>query len=141
MVSARDTAISLHTPVPCTVLHEKFQFWERGILGELRTEVPKSSMRNSNLEGGGVITTHGRNWRGGGMHGRGTCMMGGGHVWRRGGGHVWQRGSCMVGACVKERQPLKWAVHILLEFILVLVSFCPKCRGRGYSLPRIECSV
>ena len=49
MLSARDTAISLHTPVTCTVLYEKFPFlggrWGGGggvwsILGELRTEVP-----------------------------------------------------------------------------------------------------
>ena len=73
MVSARDTAISLHTPVPCTVLHEKFQFWERGILGELRTEVPKSSMRNSNLEGGCYY--HPRTKLAGG--GGGACMAGG----------------------------------------------------------------
>ena len=83
MVSARDTAISLHTPVPCTVLHEKFQFWERGILGELRTEVPKSSMRNSNLEGGCPPTDE---IGGGGMHdGRGPCVAGG---FVHGGGHV-----------------------------------------------------
>ena len=73
-VSAGDTAISLNTPVPFQsspwevpkwqwvsweaqnrspyVIHEKFQF-ERGggILGKLRTEVPKSSMRSFNLGG------------------------------------------------------------------------------------------
>ena len=56
MISARDTAISLHTPVTCTVLYEKFPFlggggrWGGGggvwsILGELRTEVPYQEWR------------------------------------------------------------------------------------------------
>ena len=46
MISARDTAISFHTPVTCTVLYEKFPFLGRwgagggvwGILGDLRTK-------------------------------------------------------------------------------------------------------
>ena len=68
---------SLHTPVPCTVLHEKFQIseevflvssevkspclpsvpiWEGGILGKPRTEVSKVSMKGSNSDGdGGVV--------------------------------------------------------------------------------------
>ena len=43
-VSTGDTAI-------CTVLHEKFQFWGRGldILCKHRSKVPKSSMRSSQL--------------------------------------------------------------------------------------------
>ena len=51
MVSARDTLIRLHTPVPFTpVLQEKFQFFlgGGGILGKLGTKVPKSSRRGSN---------------------------------------------------------------------------------------------
>ena len=51
VVSAGDTAISLNTPVPFTILHEKFQFWGGGILGKLRTEVHWSSMRSSNWGG------------------------------------------------------------------------------------------
>ena len=52
-VSVGDTAISLHTPVPWTILHEKFQFWGvGGILGKLRPEIPKSSMRSSDSESG-----------------------------------------------------------------------------------------
>ena len=49
-----------------------------------------------------------------GMHGRGACMAGGGHVWQggvHGRGHAWQ-----------ERWPLQQAVHILLECILVLLE-------------------
>ena len=42
---------------------------------------------------------------GGGMHGRGLCMVGGG---MHGRGREWQ-----------ERQPLQRTVHILLECILV----------------------
>ena len=51
MVSAGDTVISFHTPVPCTVLHETFQFWG-DFLDKLRTIVPKSSMRSYNSSGG-----------------------------------------------------------------------------------------
>ena len=58
-VSAGDTAISLYTPVPWTVLLEKFLFlgvWgEGGILGKLRTEVPKLSMWSSKSAGGGGV--------------------------------------------------------------------------------------
>ena len=80
------------------------------------------------------------------MHGGGTCMDGGGHVWQRGmhdqwacmvrghawqggmhgGGHVWPGGGGVHGqgtmhgrGCVwQERRPLLWVVPILLECIL-----------------------
>ena len=84
-------------------------------------------------QGGG-----GRAWQGVGMHGRewacmagGACMTGGvhgrGHLWQ--GIRVWQR-VCVVGACVQERRPLKRALRILLECILVINNFaflCIKC--------------
>ena len=67
----------------------------------------------------------------------------GGHAWQ--GGHVWGMGTCMArgecvvegvrgkrggmhgrefggGACVQERRPLKRAVRILLECILVITN-------------------
>ena len=50
----------------------------------------------------------------GGMHGRGVCMAEGVHSR----GHAWE------GACVQERWPLKWAVSIVLECILVADFFC-----------------
>ena len=51
--------------------------------------------------------------RGACMVGEETCMVG---------GHVWQ-GACMaVGACIQQRRPLKRAVHVLLECILVLFA-------------------
>ena len=84
---------------------------------------------------------------GGGVCGRGACVAGG-HVWwggirgrwedMHGRGHAWQggmhgrgegmhgRGACMAGgmceggACMAYDQ---WAVHILLECILVYVGF------------------
>ena len=46
----------------------------------------------------------------GGMHGWGVCGRDGVH----GKGSVW-----LGGACVLEKLPLKWAVRILLECILV----------------------
>ena len=50
---------NLHTPVPYTVFHEKFQFLGGGvrvILCKIRTEALKSSMKNSNSrEGVGVF--------------------------------------------------------------------------------------
>ena len=63
----------------------------------------------------------------GGMYGKGW-----GHEWRGGlhGGGVWQgvhgKGAYMAevhgkGACMQERRPLKRAVRILLECILVLI--------------------
>ena len=77
-VTAGDTTISPHTPDPCTVLREKFQFlgegihgklstkfpkssmqssisWRGAILGKLRTKVPQSSIRNSNFVGKAVV--------------------------------------------------------------------------------------
>ena len=70
----------------------------------------------------------------GGMH-WGACVAGGmhgGHVWlvcmvggkcgrgdMHGMGCAWQGGMCG-GSCMQERWPLKRAVHILLECILVL---------------------
>ena len=67
-----------------------------------------------------------RAWQRGGMRGEreGACMAKG----RR---HAWQRGTCVAkGAmCVEgghawlQRQPLQWAVCILLECILVLHFF------------------
>ena len=75
------------------------------------------------------------------MHGRGACgrrvciagggVHDGGDMRRRGcecQGHAWW-GACVVGGMRggvgtwQERQPLKWVVHILLECILVAVSF------------------
>ena len=59
-----------------------------------------------------------------GMHGKGVCMVGGACVeegecaWQGGMWHVWQGRTCM-----QERRPLKLAVCILLECILV-----EKCR-------------
>ena len=44
------------------------------------------------------------------VHG-GGCMVLGGMCGR---GHVWQ------GVCMVERRPLKWAVRIVVECILVL---------------------
>ena len=63
---------------------------------------------------------------GGGMHGRGVCMGGGMHgrrVCMAGGvcgrGCAWQ-GVCMAGGHAwQEEWQLQWAVHILLECILV----------------------
>ena len=56
------------------------------------------------------------------MAGEGACMQGG--VYGR--GHVWQGGACVVGGghVWQERQPLQWAVRILLECILVTLSDC-----------------
>ena len=65
--------------------------------------------------------THGE---GGGMCGEGVC------VWQRlgmcgKGKHARQRGICMAkgGTCMQERRPLKRAVRILLECILVYCFF------------------
>ena len=53
----------------------------------------------------------------GGMHGRGLCMV---VESMHGRGCAWQQGTCVAGgACVQERWPLKQAVRILLECILV----------------------
>ena len=55
-VSERDIAISLHTPVLCTVLHEKFQF--SGVGGGLlacRVKAANASVRSSNSGGGGIL--------------------------------------------------------------------------------------
>ena len=61
-----------------------------------------------------------------GMYGRGRCVydkeacMAGDMCGR---GHVWQRWCVWQGACVQERRPLKWAVSILLECVLVWHHF------------------
>ena len=70
--------------------------------------------------------------RGRGMHGEGRCMA-------KGRGHVWLKGVCLVnggmrdkggmhgkGACLQERWPLKQAVRILLECILVTIIITSK---------------
>ena len=72
-------------------------------------------------------------WQGGGMHGRGrlhgrgVCMTGDVHgegmcmawlAW-----HVWQGMRVWQGACVQEDRPLKRALPILLECILVINNF------------------
>ena len=80
---------------------------------------------------GGVCVGGHTCWREG-MCGRGVC--GRGHAWQ--GGCSWQ-GVCMVGAIHGRgmhgsghawrgtcSQPLKWTVHILLEYILVIVTTC-----------------
>ena len=72
---------------------------------------------------------------GGGMSGRGN-MHGGACLGRQVclEGQVWQGacmagvvcmagGMCSAGVCVQERRPLKWAVRILLECILVFIRF------------------
>ena len=53
----------------------------------------------------------------GAMHGREACMVG---------GHAWWGWVCVAGGCVQERQPLKQAVRILLEYILVKDDFGAK---------------
>ena len=59
------------------------------------------------------------------MHSEGACMAKGGGMYAKGAmcgsgcmasGHAWQRGV----TCMQERWPLNWAVHLLLECILVL---------------------
>ena len=58
---------------------------------------------------------------------QGVCITGGMH----GRGNVWQgacvQGACMAGQCVwwgwQEKWPLQWAVCILLECILVKLTF------------------
>ena len=58
------------------------------------------------------------------MHDGGqVCMVGRGHTLQEGvcvcgGGHVWQR-----GVCVQETRPLKRAVRIPLECIVVIILF------------------
>ena len=53
----------------------------------------------------------------GGMCSKKACVAGG-HVWQE--GEVHGRGACVTGSvCMQERQPLKWAVCIKLECILV----------------------
>ena len=76
--------------------------------------------------GGHVLWGGGHVWQGdmyggvaciaGGMHGRGPCMVGGMHS----GGHAWQGGCAWWGHAWQERRPLQWAVHILLECILII---------------------
>ena len=60
----------------------------------------------------------------GGMYGRGACMAGGMHG--GGAGGAWQ-----------ERRPLQRPVHIILECILVISSFChvSKINKSASSLP------
>ena len=81
-------------------------------------------------------------WQGGGMCGRGACMVGGacmagGHVWQggvHGRGHAWQggmhdrghawQGACVaVGACVAYTTVNERVVRNLLECILVNIVF------------------
>ena len=57
-------------------------------------------------------SVHGGHACQGGVHGRGACVALAGVMCGIGGGHVWQ-----------VRQPLQWAVCILLECILVFVKF------------------
>ena len=62
--------------------------------------------------------------KGGGMHGEGE------HAWQRGhvghawneGGYAWQGGVYGKGGCMQRRRPLKRAVLILLECILVTTA-------------------
>ena len=53
----------------------------------------------------------------GGVHGKGVCLAKGGGMCGEGGMHGER------GACVQERQPLKRAVCILVECILVRLVF------------------
>ena len=59
----------------------------------------------------------------GGLHW--GCVHGRGHVWQE--GYEWWgclhgRGVCMTGGMhCREKWQLQWAVHILLEYILVLI--------------------
>ena len=89
---------------------------------------------------------------GGGVHGEGDAWQRG-YVWQTGRvhdkeGHVWQggmhggrgvhgKGVCMARgqerACVHERQPLKRAVCILLECILVILWFPIVCKKLKFS--------
>ena len=52
----------------------------------------------------------------GGVHGRGACVVRGGHVWQgvcvageacMAGGHMWQ-GVCVVGSCMAGRHAWQW---------------------------------
>ena len=63
--------------------------------------------------------------RGVGMHGWGMCMAGGVHGrGMHGRGACVAGGVCMAQGCVwQEKWQLQQAVHILLECILVSVSF------------------
>ena len=62
----------------------------------------------------------------GGMRGWGTCMTGG---CVHGGG-----GACVVGRCMQDKRPLKRAVCIQLECILVELVNTPLC-----SLHNVRC--
>ena len=56
----------------------------------------------------------------GGVHGEGACMVG--ERACMAGKHVWLGGMRGRGACMQQRRPLKRAVHVLLECILVLFA-------------------